>query len=556
MLHVHIHEKTMGSKTLLNDFELRVEHGEKVGFLGRNGTGKTTLFTLLTGQDTDFDGSITLPKHLSLMATSQEHEIYDNDNTTTLDHITSKLPDFSKLQHIINTYPTHMGEDMKKLESYSEALQRFSDLGYYEIENSLSKYFDAYQLPLPLLSQPFRTLSGGQKRLSELTAIQVSEPHVALLDEPTNHMDYVGKAAFIQWLRSTKSAVFVISHDRDVLHTVDRIIELKDKKAHSFNGNYDAYLYQNASKTTSDINEYEIAEKRIKNIQEQIAYANSRAPGYKGKAGKNPWVVMRERLQRDLDGIIASHDKPSFWIDSESAKNLKTKASTSYEKYKARNIKLTKSKTSHAPAKLLTVEGLSLGYDKKSPLFDDCSFSLTVGDRMHIIGRNGVGKTTLIKSIVESYNDQIASTILQGSITCMPTMRLSLYEQEVGPELLTFTLFDAVEKILRDKQVRISEQAVLQTMSNYLFEPATDRETLVSALSGGQKARLQLIRMLAGDPNILILDEPTNHLDLPSIEELESHLKSFTGAILYISHDSYFAKSLGGTELALSRSTL
>jgi ATPase subunit of ABC transporter with duplicated ATPase domains len=551
MLHVKINEKTMGSKLLLKDFEMRLERQEKVGFLGRNGTGKTTFLNLVTGADTDFDGEIIIPKNTIFMATSQEHTQLHKNEITTLDHVTAKLPKFSDLHHIISTYPEHMGDNLTKMTRYSEALQEFSELGYYSVENSLAKYFSAYQLDESLLEQKFSSLSGGQKRLVELVAIQIAEPHVAFLDEPTNHMDYIGKAAFVQWLKNTKSSVLVISHDRDVLGVVDRIIELKDRKSFSYKGNYGSYLYQNASKTSNAINEYEITEKRIKNINEQIEYARARAPGFKGKAGKNPWVVMREKLERELAVIMETHSKPSFWIDSESTKQLSTKASSNYHKYKAKNISLKGSKAEHGNTALLKVSDLSLGYSEK-PLFSGVNFSISTDERMHIIGRNGAGKTTLIKAILDSVNGKKPDTLIgKGVIENASALRLSMYEQEIGPELLEFTLYNAIEKILASKAEKTNEQYVLTLMSNYLFNPASDREVKVKDLSGGQKARLQLIRMLSGKPNLLILDEPTNHLDLPSIEELENHLKSYNGAILYITHDSYFARAIGGKELNL-----
>jgi ATP-binding cassette subfamily F protein 3 len=551
MLHVKIHEKTMGSKLLLKGFELRVERDEKVGFLGRNGSGKTTFMNLVTGTDSDFDGEIIIPKNTIFMASSQEHTDLHTDDRTCLEHVTTKLPKFSQLWHIINTYPEHMGENIGKMTTYSNALQEFSDLGYYNVENSLAKYFSAYQLDQSLFDHPFSSLSGGQKRLVELIAIQIAEPHVAFLDEPTNHMDYIGKAAFVTWLKNTKSSVLVISHDRDVLGVVDRIVELKDKKAHNYNGNYDAYLAQNASKTSNAINEYEITEKRIKNIKEQIDYAKARAPGYKGKAGKNPWVVMREKLERELAEIAKTHHKPSFWIDSESTKQLSTKATSNYHKYKAKNISISSAKTEHGSSSLLRIDDLSLGYDDK-PLFNNCSFSISADDRLHIIGRNGAGKTTLVKAILTAVNNKKPDTLIgPGVIEHASALRLSTYEQEIGAELLSLSLYDALEKVLSDRNVLANEQAILRIMDNYLFNPQEDRNTIVNSLSGGQKARLQLIRMLAGKPNLLILDEPTNHLDLPSIEELENHLKSYTGAILYITHDSYFARALGGKELNL-----
>jgi ATPase subunit of ABC transporter with duplicated ATPase domains len=194
---------------------------------------------------------------------------------------------------------------------------------------------------------------------------------------------------------------------------------------------------------------------------------------------------------------------------------------------------------------------VSLGYDKK-PLFEPMSFSLGSNDRLHIVGRNGAGKTTLVRAIRTAYAGKLPDTLIgRGVIDCASALRLSVYEQEIGPELLDMSLKDAIERIYYDKHLPITEQIVMRIMGNYLFDPIGDRDTPVKQLSGGQKARLQLIRLLAGDPNMLILDEPTNHLDLPSIEELENALKAYNGAVIYISHDEYFARTLGGDVLRI-----
>ena len=390
MLQVSISEKVIGSKPLLAEAKLWVSDNEKVGFLGRNGTGKTTLFNIITGKDTDFSGEVTHSKHDTLMATSQEHH---NSEGTTTEFVSRKLPDFARLETILKTYPEHMGDDLKKIHVYTDALQKFSERGYYEVENSLEKLFDAYQLDRALLVRPFASLSGGQKRLVELIAIQLAAPQVILLDEPTNHMDYLAKNAFIEWLKTVKSSVLVISHDRDVLTNVDRIIELKYQKIFSYPGNYDKYLAQNAVTTTNAISEFDTSEKRIANLKEQIAFAKARAA-----TGGPRWVTLYERYERELKAILENHQKPSFWIDRESAKMLKSKTTENYQKFRAKNIRLHETNVSEASNTLLRVDKLSLGYDNK-PLLNDISFQLSGGERLHVVGRNGVGKTTLVNAI-------------------------------------------------------------------------------------------------------------------------------------------------------------
>jgi ATPase subunit of ABC transporter with duplicated ATPase domains len=466
----------------------------------------------------------------------------------------SRLPKFAELKHIIDTYPETMGESVHKQTVFADALQEFSDKGYYEIENDIESLLDSYQLPREFLSREFSSLSGGQKRLIDLIAIQIGNPTIALLDEPTNHMDYIAKEKFLGWLRSTSCSCIVISHDRDVLKVVDRIIELRDMKSYSFVGNYDAYLSQNSVKTVGQMQSFETTEKRIENIREQIRYAKikakSKAGGNTGRSGKNPWVVLQERLEKELAEILETHEKPSFWIDRESADKLSPKVTEKYEKYKAKNIKLRHVDDSTTGI-LLDVSKLSLGYNNV-PLFEDLSFQLRPSDKLHIIGRNGAGKTTLVKAIVDATQNIKPETLIgKGIISTSRELRLSLYEQELGENLMGLTLYEAVEVIYEEKNVPVNDQAVRQVLAQYLFEPNSDSQTPVSQLSGGQKARLQLIRLLAGSPNLLILDEPTNHLDLPSIEELENALLKYNGAIVYISHDSYFSNNVGGSSIKL-----
>jgi ATPase subunit of ABC transporter with duplicated ATPase domains len=260
---------------------------------------------------------------------------------------------------------------------------------------------------------------------------------------------------------------------------------------------------------------------------------------------------MRNRLEKQLKEVEAANPKPSFWIDQESVALLNPKTTAAYDKYKEKNIKLAKHDNKERTTELLQVGEAALGYDG-TPLFTPVSFTIGHGDRLHIVGRNGAGKTTLVRAIAKAAQGQAPATLLKGWITPGHQLRFNMYEQEVGDGMLELTLADAVEHIYREFDLPINQQVVMRELGNYLFDPQNDAPTLVKNLSGGQKARLQLIRMMANKPNLLILDEPTNHLDLPSIEELENALKAYHGAIIYISHDSYFARNIGGGELKIT----
>jgi len=544
-----IEDKIIGNKHLLHDLSFFVEDGEKIGVVGRNGVGKTTLFNLLSGEDTEFEGEVSKMRGVRMLATKQEH--HDLGDITAVDYIVQNLPDYAKLKNIIDTYPDHMGDNMRKITEYSDALNLFSEKGYYDVEPQIIMTLEKYQLPPGKAVLPMRSLSGGQKRFVELVRIQFSDPDLALIDEPTNHMDYIAKAAFIDWLKAAKHACLVITHDRDVLDSVDRIIEVKDKKAVVYKGNYDAYLRQNSVATTNKIQAYEIAQRTMANIKKQIEAARAKKPIWHGTADqKNPFVVIETRLLKELKKLEAENPKPSFWIDQESIALLNPKVTASYDKHKEKNIKVAKASDKERQSTLLTVTSLELGYGE--PLFKPVSFTLAHGERLHIVGRNGAGKTTLVRAIAQATAGQTPTTLIKGVVTPGQQIRLNMYEQEVGDALLEFTLLEAVERIYREFDLPVNQEHIMRELGNYLFDPHIDANILVRNLSGGQKARLQLIRMLVNKPNLLILDEPTNHLDLPSIEELENALKAYHGAIIYISHDSYFAKNIGGHSLRIS----
>ncbi len=538
----------MGSEPLLENLEFSLHEKERVALIGRNGCGKTTLFRMINGSDTEYDGLIDIKKSAILISTQQEFSP-SQTKLSVVEYISSGLPRYSELKTIIDTYPNKMNSKMHLIHQYSDALEEFNRLDYFNVEQNTIQLLNDYQIPESMAYKPFKNLSGGQKRFAELVRVQLSKPDIALIDEPTNHMDFIAKSAFIKWLNEVDFGVIVISHDRDVLKQVDRIIELKDKKAFSYKGGYDEYLMQNTQKTSSDLQNFEIAQKTILNLKDRIEYAKAKAPGYRGGASKNPWIVLKERLEKQLVKVEAENPKPSFWIDQESSENLNPKISQSYHKYKAKNIKLAHNSLDEQKSELVKLESVSLGYTK--PLFAPTSFSLGHFDRLHIIGRNGVGKTTLVRAIDSVYNNHQPKTLLAGQIKLNKKLRLSVYEQEISDNLLHLTLEQALEKTLESAKQAINSQEVKRLMSDYLFDPISDGRKKVSDLSGGQKARLQIIRMLSTKPNILILDEPTNHLDLPSIEELEQALTKYNGAIIYISHDSYFAKNIGGLELRL-----
>ena len=662
---ISIQEKSFGDKTLMRDVKFSVDDGEKVGVVGRNGVGKSTLFGILAGTDSDYTGEVIFRRGITVASTAQEH--HGLGDQTVLSYILAGLPEYASLKKIIDEYPETMGDNMRKIEEYTQALERFDQKGFYQIEEKIRRELDNFQLS-GCGGRPLGSLSGGQKRLVEIVKIMHSGAHLALIDEPTNHMDYVAKQQFINWMSSQpRQAMLIITHDRDVLGRVDRIVELKDGGSVSYRGNYDAYLKQNAQATAAGMNNFEQVEKRMTNLRQKVLdYQRLK------EKSRNPGTIQKfKRLENEARAELAElseMDKPTFWIDKESAGQLDYKSAERYGKFKARNIRLSmKDAASRSQHVLVRVEDAAVGVGERI-LCEGVNIDLREGEAVELRGRNGAGKTTLIRMLLASgdvarpsrkhlfpqagappidsagalgaplperqslqkksltsqleYTQKESETPLApdapaaaapsalecaleetaeirtaaatppsatrahsslkspleisrersaetsaprerftvsggggvapttpilyaGNLFLDPQVRVGVYEQEIDEQYLADPLEEAIEKLYLSRDLPISETKIRQLLADYLFTEA-DRMTPVARLSGGQKARFQIIAMLANDPQLLILDEPTNHLDLPSIEELETALAKYTGAILYVSHDNYFRQAIGG----------
>lgn len=539
---ITVTEKSFGPKSLMKNVRFTINDNEKIGIIGRNGVGKSTLFDILAGGDKDFTGDITYKPGAVVVATQQEY--HNVGEKTVLQYILEGLPEYSKLSHIIETYPETMGDNLKKIHDYSEALQRFDDKGFYQIEEQIERELDNFQLT-GIAHRHFSTLSGGQKRLAEVVKIMHSDADLALIDEPTNHMDYIAKGQFVDWLKQAREGVLVITHDRDVLREVDRIVEIKDGGSFSYKGNYDAYLKQNAVSTGSQMNEFEMIEKRIVNLKQKVIEYQR----FKEKSRHGGTIQRFKRLEevsRKELAELQTRSKPTFWIDKESADNLNYKTAAQYDKFKAKNVRINlNSDESRSKHVLISARDLSLGYD--TPLFTGVNIDLREGELLEFRGRNGAGKTTLIKAILG--NKEV--TQYGGELSLDKQVRFGIYEQEVSPNYFDIPLEQAIEKMYLSRGLPISTTKIRSIMNDYLFNEG-DGKIPIERLSGGQKARFQLITMLANDPQLLILDEPTNHLDLPSIEELETALARYSGAVIYVSHDGYFRDKLEGEVLTIA----
>ncbi len=548
ILSVEITEKSFGNKQLLQNIKFSIDEGEKVGLIGRNGIGKSTLFGILLGRDQDFSGEVIFRKGSVIASTQQEYS--SAGEQTVLDFILNDLPEYAHLSKLLRELPEKMGENMALIEKYTDALNRFQEKNFHFIEDKIKAELRDFGLG-GFENRQMKTLSGGQKRLVDTIKIIHSKADLALVDEPTNFMDSHAKNRFLSWMKNSHEAVLVITHDRDVLSKVDRIIEIRDGKTYIFKGNYDDYLRTNMFSTTNQIQDFESIQRRIANLKDKVREYQR----MKEKA-RDPSTIQRfkrlENKSREELAGLEEIEKPSFWIDQENVENLDFKAAKSYQKFKAKNVKIgIKNEETRSVRSLVRAENLALGYGSLEDalenkngakiLFENVNFDLKVGGILEIFGRNGVGKTSLIKTIFGAENEK--AEIYDGNIFLDETARIGIYSQEISSDFFEMNLKDAIEKIYLDQNISITKEKIYRILHQYLFS-TEDFETPIRELSGGQKARFQLIRMLSNEPQVLILDEPTSHLDLPSIEELESALKKYSGAIIFVSHDDYFRKAM------------
>ncbi|NCN45745.1 MAG: hypothetical protein COU63_02235 [Candidatus Pacebacteria bacterium CG10_big_fil_rev_8_21_14_0_10_36_11] len=526
--------KSIGAKYLFKDISFSITPGKKVALIGRNGNGKTTLLKILNNEDHDFEGNIITAKGIRITLTKQEH--IHNLDQSPLDYVISSVPNYFEYKKIIEDYENGLGTDLNR---YLKILEYFTEKKLFNLPEAVLSTLSDFNIPLESSHQPLGNLSGGQKRYVEMTRLMFSQSDLLLIDEPTNHLDYLGKERFISWMRGLKQTVVVVTHDRDVLRYVNKIYEIKDKRLETFNGNYDHYISRNSSETLSSVKDYTNQLNRLKEAKKKVEW------GLQMRAKSKAWKTRYDHWSKDYEKIKAETVKPSFWIDQSSVENLDKKVVDSYDKYKEKNIKINMVTQRERGAGRLMIRDLSLGYDR--PIFSGLNFSLRDNDRVLIKGVNGAGKSSLVKTILSLAKNEVpVASIFQGQIVLSDHVRIGEYQQEIDKRYLSLPLAEAVRSAYQEKNVLIAEQEIKSLLAQYLFNPTLDSQQLIMNLSGGQKARFQIIKMLVDKPNLLILDEPTNHLDLPSIEELENALVKFEGSILYISHDTYFIKKIGG----------
>lgn len=509
--------KSFGTTEILKDISFHVNEREKAAIVGINGAGKTTLLKIIIGELTADDGSVILSKGSTMGYLSQqqdlrsEHTIYEEmytvkQNIIELDEkireleLNMKYVDGKELEQMLNTY-TRLTHEFDMLNGYaykSEVTGILKGLGFSEDE------FD----------KKVDTLSGGQKTRIALGKLLLSKPDVLLLDEPTNHLDLISIAWLETFLINYSGAVIVVAHDRYFLDkVVTKIVELDHRKAQTYDGNYSDYIYKRSIQQNALLKAYTNQKREIKHQEEVITKLRS--------FNREKSIRRAESREKMLDKIERI-EKPS--------ENMHMHFSLEPNILSGNDV--------------LTVEGLSKSYNSLR-LFSGIDFEIKRGEKVAIIGNNGTGKTTILKIITGSV-DADAGDVQLGS-----KVNIGYYDQAMqllDPEK---TLFDE----LQDTYPHLDNTTVRSILAAFLFTE-DDVFKRIKDISGGERGRVSLAKLMLSEANFLILDEPTNHLDITSKEILENVLNAYTGTILYVSHDRYFINKTATRILDLTEEQL
>ncbi|WP_191557057.1 ribosomal protection-like ABC-F family protein [Metabacillus idriensis] len=508
---VHQLAKSYGSQLIFENLSFEINENEKIGFVGRNGTGKTTLFKCLSGIEQPDAGTISIRKGMKVGYLAQ---IPMFPAGTTVDEVLRQA--FAELHQLSNELAQlekEMSdtEDPVKLEKaiarYGICQEKYENLGGYEMDAKISAVANGLQLQ-PLLNADFDHISGGEKTKVSLGLMLLQAPQILLLDEPTNHLDIAAVEWLEGFLKEYKGTVVVISHDRTFLDEVAvKIIDLEDGEVTVYHHNYSGFIAEKQKRLMAEFQAYQDQQKKIKKMREAIKrlreWANQANPPNEGlhKRARNMERAL-ERMEKVKKPIL-NHRKMDLHFDG----------------------------TDRSGKKVLTFENVTKTFGNRQ-VFGNVSLQLTYMDRAAIVGENGSGKSTLLKLVMGEHEPDDAGVRIGSSVKIgYLSQQLSLPDSEV-------TIIDYFREDLS-----VAEDDARHILAKFLFYgPAVFKK--MKNTSGGERMRIQLAKLMQKDLNFLILDEPTNHLDIDSREVLEEAIEQFEGTILAVSHDRYFLNKL------------
>ncbi|MEC2258010.1 ABC-F family ATP-binding cassette domain-containing protein [Bacillus thuringiensis] len=516
LLQVNGLSKLYGAETILANIKLEVQTKDRIALVGRNGAGKSTLLKIIAGELSHDGGEIIKPKDVSIGYLAQNTGL--ETSLTIWDEMLTVFTHLQQMETKLRRLEQEMGKEEKfsneaiyerLLADYDQLQLNYKDQGGYQYEADIRSILSGLGFPVETHQTTISTLSGGQKTRLALGKLLLTKPDLLILDEPTNHLDIETLTWLEQYLQGYPGAILIVSHDRYFLDKlVTQVYEISNKESRRFVGNYSKYLDLKSALYEQEMKRYEKQQDEITKLEDFVQKNIARASTTKRAQSRRKQLDRMELLTRPLGDSKSA----SFHFD--------------IEKQSGNDV--------------LQVKDATIGYDE-DPIIENVTMRLTRGDSVALVGPNGIGKSTLLKSIVNKL------PLLNGDVSFGSNVSVGYYDQEQA----NLTSSKRVLNELWDEYPLQPEKEIRTILGNFLFT-GDDVLKPVSSLSGGQKARLALAKLMMQKSNLLILDEPTNHLDLNSKEILENALIDYPGTLLFVSHDRYFINRVTTTVVELS----
>lgn len=510
--------KSFGTDEILKDVNFHIEANEKAAIVGINGAGKSTLLKIIMREEAADTGEVVLAKDKTIGYLAQYQDV--SSQNTIYDEVLNSRKDIlqmeEKLREMEDKMNRHTGAELENLlENYHKLSHEFELLEGYAYRSEVTGILKGLGFTEEEFSKKMSELSGGQKTRVSLGKLLVTKPDVLLLDEPTNHLDMESIRWLETFLLNYKGAVVIVAHDRYFLdRVVTKVIEIFQHKAYVYQGNYTAFAQKKAKVREDLLKQYYNQQREIRHQEEVIAKLKS--------FNREKSIKRAESREKMLDKIDRL-EKP-------------TEENT--------DIKIVLEPNVISGNDVLSVEHLAKSYPPVK-LFSDISFEIKRGERVALIGNNGTGKTTILKII----NNLVEAD--GGSVTLGANVHIGYYDQEHQLLHMEKTIFEEIA----DAYPTLNQTKVRNVLAAFLFTN-DDVFKRIEDLSGGERGRVSLAKLMLSDANFLILDEPTNHLDITSKEILESALNQYTGTVFFVSHDRYFINQTATRILDLTGETI
>ena len=517
ILACHNLNKSFGERIIVKDGSFHIEDREKVAFVGVNGAGKSTILKMIIGEEPTDSGNIVLTKGKTIGYLAQQQNLISGNSI--YEELKTAKADIIRLEEQIRTIEHELkglsGDELQtRLNTYNRLMSEFESKNGYAYESEIIGVLKGLGFQENEFSKEASTLSGGQKTRVSLGKLLLTKPDILLLDEPTNHLDLNSISWLETYLLNYPGAVFIVSHDRFFLNrVVTKVVEIDQGHLRMYNGNYKDYAEKKRQLRDAQMKEYLNQQREIKHQEAVIEKLKSfnREKSIKRAESREKMLDKIERIDKPMDSTQEMHFElnPSCISGND----------------------------------VLTVEHLTKRFETQT-LFSDISFEIKRGEHVAIIGDNGTGKTTLLKILNQVLDAD------EGAFTLGSKVKIGYYDQEHHILHDNKTIFEEIS----DDYPSLTNTQIRNTLAAFQFT-ADDVFKLIRDLSGGEKGRVSLAKLMLSEANFLILDEPTNHLDITSKEILEQALNDYTGTILYVSHDRYFINQTASRILELVNQT-